>query len=101
MPFRVEMQPPSLPPPPAPSSAASASQPNPSHFSALLAQLGQRVDAGEGWMRRALSPDAGALDAAQLIALQAGIYRYTEAVELVGRLVDRATSGIKTVLEPR
>ncbi|MFZ5897177.1 MAG: hypothetical protein ACOY0T_39325 [Myxococcota bacterium] len=65
-----------------------------------MTKLGQRVDAGESWMRRALSPSAGALDAAQLIALQAGIYRYAEAVELVGRLVDRATNGIKSVLQP-
>jgi hypothetical protein len=34
-----------------------------------------------------------------LIALQAGVYRYGEAVDLASRLVDRATSSVKTVLQ--
>jgi hypothetical protein len=97
MPFRVEVQ---IPEPAPPQSAPPTPKPRASHFSEVLSKLGQRVDAGEGWMRRAMTPAAGALDAAQLIALQANIYRYTEAVELVGKLVDRAASGIKTVLQP-
>ena len=36
---------------------------------------------------------------AQLIALQAGVYRYSEAIDLASRAVDRATSGVKTVLQ--
>ncbi|MGC4091943.1 MAG: hypothetical protein QM756_29480 [Polyangiaceae bacterium] len=78
----------------------AAKPPASTPFSETLSNLGKRVDAGEGWMRRALSPGVGTLDAAQLIALQAGIYRYTEAVELVGKLIDRATSGVKSVLQP-
>jgi hypothetical protein len=98
MPFRVEA------PPPVPQLARIVS-PAPelrvkSQFSQTLANLGKRVDAGESWMRRAMSPASGAFGAAELIALQAGIYRYTEAVELLGKLVDRATSGLKTVLQP-
>lgn len=97
MPFRVEVQTPELAPLP---SAPPTPKPKSSQFSEVLSKLGQRVDAGESWMRRAMSPAAGALDAAELIALQANIYRYTEAVELVGKLVDRAANGIKTVLQP-
>jgi hypothetical protein len=39
------------------------------------------------------------MDAATLIALQAGIYRYSEAIELAGKVVDRSASAVKTVLE--
>jgi hypothetical protein len=48
-------------------------------------------------MRRALH--GGDLGAAELLSLQAGIYRYSEAVDLSAKLVDRATSGVKTVLQ--
>ncbi|HET9930333.1 MAG TPA: hypothetical protein VFQ35_06590 [Polyangiaceae bacterium] len=98
MPFRLEAEAPVRQAVPSPS--LTPPQPKVSRFSETLAQLGHRVDAGEGWMRRAMSPAAGGLDAAQLIALQAGIYRYTEAVELVGKLVDRASNGVKTLLQP-
>lgn len=103
MSLRLEAQPPlpslpaSAPQSPAP---AAPTQTKSSRFAETLTQLGQRVDAGEGWMRRAMTPASGGLDAAQLIALQAGIYRYTEAVELVGKLVDRAANGVKTLLQP-
>jgi len=98
MPFRLEA--PSPAPPPLRAVDTAAPVRAPSRFSEVLADLAKRVDAGEGWMRRAMNPAAGSFDAAQLIALQAGIYRYTEAVELVGKLVDRATNGLKTVLQP-
>jgi hypothetical protein len=98
MPFRVEG--PSPPIPPARVEAPTPPVKAPSQFSETLANLSKRVDAGEHWMRRAMSPGSGSFDAAQLIALQAGIYRYTEAVELVGKLVDRAANGLKTVLQP-
>ena len=98
MPFRLEAPSPSPPPTRVVSDATPVKAP--SRFSETLADLANRVDAGESWMRRAMSPASGSFDAAQLIALQAGIYRYTEAVELVGKLVDRAASGLKTVLQP-
>ena len=39
------------------------------------------------------------LGAGELLALQAGVYRYSEAVDLAAKLVDRASSGVKTVLQ--
>ena len=41
----------------------------------------------------------GGLAAGDLIALQAGIYRYSEAVDLAGKLVDRAGNAVKTTLQ--
>lgn len=69
-------------------------------FGQVLRALGQRVDRGEAVMRRALHSDMGGLDARALIAVQAGIYHYTEAIELAGKLVDRATNAVRTVLQP-
>ena len=34
-----------------------------------------------------------------LLALQAGVYRYSEAVDLTAKLVDRAANGVKTVIQ--
>ena len=39
------------------------------------------------------------LGPAELLALQAGIYRYSEAVDLAAKLVDRVSSGVKTVIQ--
>jgi hypothetical protein len=38
-------------------------------------------------------------DPGTLIALQAGIYRYSEAVDLAGKLVDRGGNAVRTVLQ--
>jgi hypothetical protein len=69
-------------------------------FGEVLRALGQRVDRGEAVMQRAMHSDLGGLDARALIAVQAGIYHYTEAIELAGKLVDRATNAVRTVLQP-
>jgi hypothetical protein len=79
----------------APAPAARSSGPS---FSAALAGIGGAVDRGEALMARAAHGNMGGLDSAQLIALQAGIYRYSEAVDLVAKLVDRASTAVKTVI---
>jgi hypothetical protein len=67
-------------------------------FESALDRLGGEIDRGEALVRRALHGGAS-LDAAQLIALQAGIYRYSEAVDLASKLIDRATSAVRTTLQ--
>lgn len=69
----------------------------PSPFARLVAGLGHEVDQGERMMHAALHGAPGA-DTQTLLALQAGVYRYTEAVDLSAKLVDRTTSGVRTVL---
>ena len=61
--------------------------------------LGTAIDRGDGFVERAANTHYSGLDAGQLIALQAGIYRYSEAVDLTAKLVDRMTGAAKTVLE--
>jgi len=69
-------------------------------FLKALHGIGHAVDGGEALIAGAAHGNLGALDSGQLIALQAGIYRYSEAVDLVAKLVDRAATAVKTVVSP-
>jgi hypothetical protein len=73
----------------------------PSTFSRLLAGLGRELDRGEALAAGAIrhGGSSGGMSPEALIALQAGIYRYSEAVDLVTKLVDRATQAVKTTLQ--
>jgi hypothetical protein len=71
----------------------------------MLHGLGNAVQQGESLVKEASlggvggGAGDGTLDAGQLIALQVGVYRYSEAIDLASRLVDHATTGLKTVLQ--
>lgn len=73
----------------------------PSPFGQLLRGLGRELDRGEAVTQKAMAGGgAGAgMSPQALIALQAGIYRYSEAVDLVTKLVDRATQAVKTTVQ--
>jgi hypothetical protein len=103
------MRPLSVEPRVAPSSTASAAVPRapaavpsapgePSAFATLLHGLGHEINGGERMMRGAVSA-AHDLGPSELIALQAGVYRYSEAIDLASRLVDHAGSSVKTVIQ--
>lgn len=70
-------------------------------FARLLVGMGHEIERGEALVGQALAASRAGhpFAPAELIALQAGVYRYAEAVDLASRLVDRSTSGIKTVLQ--
>ena len=70
-----------------------------SPFARVLRNLGRQVDHGETVVRRAVEGGGKDLGPGELLALQAGVYRYSEAVDLSAKLIDRATSGVKTVLQ--
>ncbi len=89
----------------APQSSGAASRPSavspegePSAFQRVLHGIGREVERGESTVRRALQA-GGAMGGAELLALQAGVYRYSETVDLAAKLVDRASSGVKTVVQ--
>ena len=88
--------PPDVPAPPT-EPPAEIAEPGPSAFERLLRAVGARIEEGERIVADAKSGYTS-LDAAELIALQAGIYRYSEAIDLSAKLVDRATSAVRTVL---
>ncbi|MEZ4220279.1 MAG: hypothetical protein R3B13_05060 [Polyangiaceae bacterium] len=78
----------------APAEVKPAAEP----FQQVLRRLGREVDQGERLVERAVRGGATA-DAGELIALQAGIYRYTEAVELCSKVVDRVGAAVRTTLQ--
>jgi hypothetical protein len=62
--------------------------------------LGHEVQGSETTVHQAIaSARLGGLSAADLIVLQAGVYRYSESVDLASRLVENATSAVKTVIQ--
>ncbi|HSY23008.1 MAG TPA: hypothetical protein VK841_12870 [Polyangiaceae bacterium] len=89
---------------PAPPTGASSSATPvvlPSPFARLMHVIGNELNRGERIMATAVGSmqRGGDYSPAQLIALQAGVYRYSEAIDLASRVVDRATSGVKTILQ--
>lgn len=68
-------------------------------FKELFHSVGSAIDGGEALVGRAERAAFAPMDPGTLIALQAGIYRYTEAIDLTAKVVDRATSAVRTVLQ--
>jgi hypothetical protein len=66
-------------------------------FARAMRGLSREIDLGEA--RTARASQLRNYDTATLIALQVGIYRYTEAVDLASKIVDRATNALRTVLQ--
>ena len=93
-PSNVERSPTSLSPEHPPAGLAAP-------FLQLLRGLGRELDRGENMTETAIrgAGGQGAMSPARLIALQAGIYRYSEAVDLVTKLVDRGTQAVRTTLQ--
>ena len=58
-----------------------------------LADGDMRVQRGLRAARR------GGMDPAELLALQAGVYRYAQEVDLASKIVDKATGALKTALQ--
>ena len=82
---------------PAPPKEAHA-QEGPSPFARILKGLGTEVERGERLVGAAMHSGRD-LGAQELLVLQAGVYRYSEAVDLSAKLVDRAATGVKTIIQ--
>jgi hypothetical protein len=67
----------------------------------VLAGLGDAASRGEHGVQHAVGAGAAGRDlsAAELLSLQASVYRYSEVIDLASKLVDRATTGVKTVVQ--
>jgi len=86
--------------PPASAPRVRASSPaaeGESPFARALQGIAHEVDVGE--VQTANASQLRNYDTGTLIALQVGIYRYTEAVDLASKIVDRATNAVRTVLQ--
>lgn len=84
---------------PAPAALAASTKPPHETFQRVFERLGAEVDRGERLVGGVISGRAASLGAGQLIALQAGIYRYTEIVDLSAKFIDRAASSVRTTLQ--
>lgn len=82
---------------PAVAAPAHGAEPAESPFSRAIRGLGREIDVGEA--QTASASQYRNYDTGTLIALQVGIYRYTEAVDLASKIVDRATNAVRTVLQ--
>jgi len=73
----------------------------PSAFAAVMQRFSKEADRGEATVHRVLDAARHAvpLDPASLLALQAGIYRYGETMDLAARIVDKVSGGAKTILQ--
>jgi hypothetical protein len=78
--------------------APGAAEQGPSPFARILRGIGNEVDRGERLVSGAIHGGRD-LGAQELLALQAGVYRYSEAVDLAAKLVDRASTGVKTIIQ--
>jgi hypothetical protein len=99
----MEVQNPTPPSPlgeatPLPVDSTPSVVPSRSEFATVFDRLMTRIDQGEALVAR-VERARGSFDATELIAVQAGIYRYSEAVELASKLVDRLGSAIKVTLQ--
>jgi hypothetical protein len=70
-------------------------------FGAVLRALGTETARGERLVDRAVRAGAAGteLSNGDVIALQAGIYRYVEVVDLTSKIVDRAAQSVKQVTQ--
>ncbi len=69
-----------------------------SAFQRLVDGLGKEINSGERMMRGAMGAGGKDLGPADLLALQAGVYRYSEAVDLASKLIDKTSNGVKTII---
>jgi len=83
---------------PRPTAAAPAHGSERSPFQRMLEGIGNEIDRGERTIHGAIAAGGSDMAPSDLLALQAGVYRYSEAVDLASKLVDRASTGVKTVV---
>ena len=69
-----------------------------SAFQRLVDGLGKEINSGEHMMRGALGAGGKDMAPSDLLALQAGVYRYGETVDLASKLIDKTSNGVKTVI---
>jgi hypothetical protein len=69
-----------------------------SAFQRVVEGLGKEINSGERMMRGALGAGGSELGPSELLALQAGVYRYGETVDLASKLIDKTSNGVKTII---
>lgn len=76
-------------------------RPDPAPIPERLRELARSISSGERAVDQVISQAAAGRDFSvpELIAIQARVYRYTQELELVSKLVDKACAGVKQTLQ--
>lgn len=87
----------------APDTAGTAARPErrePGAFAEALRDAGRSLTRGERTIERAVhaAHRGKVFSQEELIALQAGVYRYAQELELASKLVDKSTSAVRQTL---
>ena len=66
-----------------------------------MARMMSDLEKGQGIMDKLINSGLAGknISNAQLLSLQAGMYKYTQELELTGKVVEKATSGLKDTLK--
>ena len=72
-----------------------------SRVTGMLSKMVGDIEKGQGVMDKLINGGlAGkSFNSSELLALQAGMYKYTQELELTGKVVEKATSGLKDTLK--
>jgi len=67
----------------------------------VAVQMMSNIEKGQGVMDRLISQGLSGrhFNNSELLALQAGMYKYTQELELTGKVVEKATTGLKDTLK--
>lgn len=67
----------------------------------MMAKMVGDIEKGQGVMDKLISGGLSGknFSSSELLALQAGMYKYTQELELTGKVVEKATSGLKDTLK--
>jgi hypothetical protein len=71
----------------------------PGQFERLMTGIGKEFEHGESVNEAVKKAQGKKLDAAELLALQSEVYRYSQTVDMTSKIVDGATHNVKTVLQ--
>jgi len=87
--------------PPVPLSSMDASK-APSSVAKAFVRVLDEIEKGERLMEKAVRGGLGGKDFStrELIALQAGVYEYSHRLEVFSKLVDKAASAVRQVMNP-
>ncbi len=82
------------------SQTPAADAPRSSTASGLMG-LVENIEKGQGLMDKLINGGLSGknFNSSELLALQAGMYKYTQELELTGKVVEKATTGLKDTLK--
>jgi len=72
-----------------------------SRVTGMLSKMVNDIEKGQGVMDKLINGGLSgkSFNSTELLALQAGMYKYTQELELTGKVVEKATSGLKDTLK--